>query len=158
MSYEIPLNTIKEMRADYENDSTVVFGGEIQGILKFVGEISQQKLSEADHIFLDFLFLACYPYDSSQLIDWWENFVAKDTQTPIQKDGDIIYVNKYSPKEKERHAYNWFDRRLGKLVRIGVLNCTMDTEFLKSLQQSFNRKNVLQIVKQKLLESGNHND
>ena len=130
------------------------FGGEIEGVLEFANSLSKFGLSEADNTFIEFLIWSPYPYDLESLIIQYENFVMReDTKAIYDRANDkMIYVDKYSPSQIRSMALAWFDRRIGKLVRIGALSCSMNTPFLGSIKENAKFENFIGMVKQRVLE------
>jgi hypothetical protein len=127
------------------------FGGEVDGVIEFARDISVHALSRADETFLSYLIYGSYPYDLDGLVFWWENDVMRDGTEVRFVNGEPKYSQKYTERQKEQMALSWFDRRIGKLVRIGALQCSVNTPFLNSLKQGFKLKNFVEIIEQKLL-------
>jgi len=57
----------------------------------------------------------------------------------------------YSDSQRERMALNWFDRRLGKLIRIGILNCSINLPYLDSFKKAISFSKLSKDIKQKFL-------
>jgi hypothetical protein len=142
---------LKNERLQFGFEEGVIFGGENEGVMNFAQGLNKSNgLSRADEIFLEFLLFNVYPYELQSLVIWWCEFVRRDGFSVHWKDDRPVYIDNYSEKQIENMALAWFDRRLGKLVRIGALNCSIDTNYFNSLKQSFKFENIVKIIEQKL--------
>jgi hypothetical protein len=141
-----------------EEWGTIVWGGEVDGIIEFAQNITRLGggISKADETFINYLIYSQYPYELDDLIDAYENFVMRDDRISIwdSETKSMRYIKKYSDSQIKSMALAWFDRRIGKLIRIGALNCSMNTNYFNTLKQGFRFSNLVGIIKQRLIESG----
>ena len=100
------------------------------------------KITYADEIFILFLLKAEYPITIEQILNYYKTKIKRygNIETRHRDDGTKYEIEIYSPSQIKSMSLAWFDRRLGKMFRLGLMKPFINYEYLKTIRAQLNKR------------------